>query len=67
MPGAMPKADDSYLCSAFRVSDWTEKAPVFITKFDVKATAQKVHHLIVQGCSVPIKQPGEVWYVLVHK
>ena len=61
MPGALPKTDDSYLCSAFRVKDWMNEVPVYITKFKVETTAQKVHHLIIQGCSQPFKQPGEIW------
>ena len=61
MPGALPKQEDSYLCSAFRVKDWMNEVPVYITKFKVETTAQKVHHLIIQGCSQPFRQPGEIW------
>ena len=61
MPGALPETDDSYLCSAFRVKDWIGKEPVFINNFYVNATANKVHHLIVQGCGAPTKLPGEIW------
>ena len=61
MPGAQPKEEDSYLCSSFRVKDWMNEAPMYITNFKVETTAQKVHHLIIQGCSQPKKQPGEVW------
>ena len=61
MPGAFPKSDDSYLCSSFRVRDWIGKEPVFINNFYVDATAQKVHHMIVQGCESTPNQPGEVW------
>ena len=61
MPGALPENDDTYLCSAFRVKDWIEKEPVFINNFYVNATAQKVHHLIVQACEDTTTQPGQVW------
>ena len=61
MPGAFPKEDDSYLCSGFRVKDWINEVPVYITKFKVETTANKVHHLIIQGCAAPVKPPGEIW------
>ena len=61
MPGAFPKEDDSYLCSGFRVKDWMNEAPVYITRFQVETTAQKVHHLIIQGCSAIQKPPGQIW------
>ena len=61
MPGAKPDKDDSYLCSAFRVKDWLNEVPVYITNFKVETTARKVHHMIIQGCKSPVKQPGEIW------
>ena len=61
MPGAFPKEDDSYLCSGFRVKDWINEVPVYITKFRVETTAQKVHHLIIKGCAAPVKPPGQIW------
>ena len=61
MPGAFPKQDDDYLCSSFRVKDWIGKETVYINHFNVKATAQKVHHLLIQACSVPPVEPGKVW------
>ena len=61
MPGALPEKDDTYLCSAFRIHDWIEKEPVFITNFNVNATAKKVHHMIISGCKYPSKEPGEIW------
>ena len=61
MPGALPKEDDSYMCSGFRVKDWLNEAPVYITKFNVLTSASKVHHLIIQGCSGVPKPPGEIW------
>ena len=35
MPGALPKHDDSYLCSAFQVKDWGHDIPVYIKQFSV--------------------------------
>ena len=61
MPGALPTSDDSYMCSGFRVKDWLNESPVYITKFRVLTTAQKVHHLIIQGCSGVKKPPGGIW------
>ena len=61
MPEALPQKDDSYMCSGFRVKDWINEAPVYITKFQVETTARKVHHLIIQGCSAPAKPPGQIW------
>ena len=61
MPGAFPKSDDSYLCSSFMVKEWINEAPVYITNFRVDTTASKVHHLIIQGCDSPVKQPGQIW------
>ena len=61
MPGALPQTDDSYLCSGFRVRDWINDVPVYITNFRVETTASKVHHLIIQGCKQPFKPPGQIW------
>ena len=61
MPGALPREDDSYMCSGFRVKDWLNEAPVYITNFRVLTTAKKVHHLIIQGCGGIKKPPGEIW------
>ena len=61
MPGAVPDQDDAYRCSAFRVKDWIGKESVYINNFHVKTTAKKVHHMIIQGCTVPGEEPGKVW------
>ena len=56
MPGALPKKTDSYLCSSFDARQWGgkggnegSKLPLYIQKFSVDSTAEKVHHLIVKA------------------
>ena len=67
MPGALPEADDAYLCSSFKVKDWIETDTVFINKFHVKTTAKKVHHMLIYACDSPPEKPGKIWYVFnVH-
>ena len=63
MPGALPEADDAYLCSSFKVKDWIETDTVFINKFHVKTTAKKVHHMLIYACDSPPENPGKIWYV----
>ena len=62
MPGAEPKTDDSYLCSAFNVSKLMKgREKLYITQFEALATAKKAHHIILQKCKKPVKQEGQIW------
>ena len=77
MPGALPKKTDSYLCSAFDARTWSRgeeqqsshqgnSLPLFIQKFAVDSTAEKVHHLIVKACAQPGGKVGEIWNCMHH-
>ena len=66
MPGALPEADDAYLCSSFKVKDWIETGTVFINKFHVKTSAKKVHHMLIYACDSPPEKPGKIWYVCLY-
>ena len=64
MPGARPTQNDDYLCSAFSIKNLTRgtgKKKVYVTAFNAEATASKAHHLILQKCSIPNKEEGEVY------
>ena len=52
---------DFYLCSTFLVRDWIGTEPLFITKFQVQATAKEAHHLKITACEFVDEQPGKVW------
>merc|ERR1711962_406757 len=62
MPGATSPATDSYRCASYAYSkDGVNRGKTFITQFTANATATKAHHIILQKCKRPIKQPGKVW------
>jgi len=61
MPGALPKQDDSYLCTSFQTWNLTAGRQVYIRSFQAEATARKAHHIILQKCDNPPQPPGQVW------
>lgn len=62
MPGAVSTGTDSYRCASYAYSnDGQHRSKTFITQFSANANATKAHHIIVQKCKRPIKQPGKVW------
>jgi hypothetical protein len=63
MPGAIPRADDSYMCTSFNSWNLTGGREVYIRSFNAEATALKAHHIILQKCDNPIQQPGQIWWV----
>ena len=56
--GAVSPAEDSYRCTAFQVKN---NDPVYINQFTANANASKAHHIIVQKCPKPMKDPGQIW------
>ena len=67
IPGALPSKTDSYLCTSFDASKWGGGGlPLYIKKFSVDSTAEKVHHLIVKACASPKGRPGEIWDCMHH-
>jgi len=64
MPGAVPMADDSYLCTSFNSWNLTKGREVYIRSFQAEATALKAHHIILQRCDNPPQQPGKIWWVV---
>ena len=67
MPGAVPMADDSYLCTSFNAWNLTKGRGVYIRSFQAEATALKAHHIILQRCDNPPQQPGKIWCVCVKQ
>ena len=64
MPGSEPKQKDDYFCTAFsikKLTDGVQGKKVYVTGFEALASADKAHHLIVQKCTMPIKEEGEIW------
>jgi len=70
MPGARPRQDDDYLCSAFDVMELSQAAnnatELHITGFIPNADANKAHHMLLYTCTKPFKPPGEVYDCLHH-
>ena len=62
MPNIRPTHDESYLCVAHRLNPFDHE---FIVGFQPNASATKVHHILIYGCSVPGKYmrdtPDYVW------
>lgn len=62
MPDVRPTHDESYLCVAHRLSPFDDE---FVVGFHPNASATKVHHILIYGCSVPGKYmrdtPNYVW------
>ena len=62
MPDAIPTHDESYLCVAHRLDPLEHQ---FIVGFEPNASATKVHHILIYGCSVPGKYmrdtPNYIW------
>nr|XP_053650445.1 peptidyl-glycine alpha-amidating monooxygenase A-like isoform X1 [Cherax quadricarinatus]XP_053650446.1 peptidyl-glycine alpha-amidating monooxygenase A-like isoform X1 [Cherax quadricarinatus] len=48
MPGAVPKVNDAYLCTAFSLDENVEE---WVVKFDPLASANRAHHMLLFGCS----------------
>ncbi|TRY67348.1 hypothetical protein TCAL_12467 [Tigriopus californicus] len=64
MPGVKPQGQDSYLCTAFKVSDLpVESHPFYITRFEPsQARGERAHHMLFYGCNKPFGyKPGETW------
>ena len=57
--GAISSGKDSYRCSAFTLND--KGGTNYITQFTANANASKAHHIILQKCKTPVKQPGQIW------
>lgn len=56
MPGAVPKGQDSYICSSFDLNKVGPEETAYITKFEaVEAAADRVHHMLLYTCSEPSK------------
>lgn len=62
MPDIRPTHDESYLCVAHRLNPFDHE---FVVGFQPNASATKVHHILIYGCSVPGKYmrdtPNHVW------
>ena len=62
MPGAEPKKDDAYFCTAFNVTRLTNGRVVYVTEFVANAHADRAHHVILQKCEgEPKAKEGEIW------
>lgn len=64
MPGVKPQGTDSYLCTAFRVTDLSvETHPFFVTRFKPsQARGERAHHMLLYGCNDPFSvEPGQTW------
>ena len=70
MPGARPRQDDDYLCSAFDVMALSGAADnsteIHVTGFSPGADANRAHHMLLYTCDEPLKAPGEVYDCLHH-
>uniref|UniRef100_A0A6G1S598 Putative peptidylglycine alpha-hydroxylating monooxygenase Y71G12B.4 n=1 Tax=Aceria tosichella TaxID=561515 RepID=A0A6G1S598_9ACAR len=62
MPDVRPNHDESYLCVAHRLNPLEHE---FIVGFQPNASAAKVHHILIYGCSLPGQlqrdTPNYVW------
>lgn len=49
MPGVQPLVVDTYLCHGMKMG----KDPLFVTGFKPLASMEKVHHILIYGCTEP--------------
>lgn len=50
MPDVQPMLPESYLCTAFKMSQYKHD---FIVEYLPNATKQTAHHILIYGCSAP--------------
>ena len=64
MPGADPKAEDSYLCTSFVIEDLkvpTSNGAVYLKGFQPSADGNVAHHMLLYACSEASQPPGIVF------
>ena len=57
MPGVKPQHMDTYMCVSKKLPPSTN----YIVKYEPQAKMMVAHHMLLYGCDVPFKMPGNTW------